>query len=165
LGIWALAGPVPGSHVPIVRAEDAPEQIALGEQRPRVRHPIQRPDTHNRRAGQIAAASGGWWIGTTGIAIVLAVLGVISLVSKRWRVLPRGNNGPLQVVGRTHLSPRQCVYLLRAGDRVLIVGAGTQGAPTLLGELTDRDELGRLLAARGSNTVPQGYDPVEGDHP
>jgi flagellar protein FliO/FliZ len=39
------------------------------------------------------------------------------------------------VVGRTSLSPRHTVYLLKAGDRVLIVGTGPQGSPTLLGEM------------------------------
>jgi flagellar biogenesis protein FliO len=52
--------------------------------------------------------------------------------------------GVLRVIGRTSLSPRHTVYLLAAGDRVLVVGTGPQGAPALLGELTDPDELERV---------------------
>ena len=58
----------------------------------------------------------------------------------------------LRVVGRTSLSPRHTVHLLSIGQRVLIVGTGPQGAPSLLGELTDPDDLERLVPrrARGS---------------
>jgi hypothetical protein len=51
----------------------------------------------------------------------------------------------LRVVGRTSLSPRHTVHLLSVGARVLIVGTGPQGAPSLLGELTDPDDLQRLV--------------------
>ena len=46
-----------------------------------------------------------------------------------------GAAGGLRVVGRAHLTGRHAVYLLRAGDRTLIVGVGSQGPPSLLGEL------------------------------
>jgi hypothetical protein len=38
------------------------------------------------------------------------------------------------------LSPKHTVYLLRVGRRVLLVGAGPQGAPALISELDDLDE-------------------------
>ena len=47
----------------------------------------------------------------------------------------------MRVVGRTSLSPKHTVYLLDVGGRVLILGAGPQGAPTLLGELDRRRAL------------------------
>jgi flagellar protein FliO/FliZ len=49
----------------------------------------------------------------------------------------RGDDAPagLRVLGRTALTPKHSVYLLKAGDRVLIVGTGPQGAPSLLGEM------------------------------
>ena len=43
----------------------------------------------------------------------------------------------MQVVGRVSLSPKHSVYLLRIGRRVLLVGAGPQGAPSLIAELDD----------------------------
>jgi flagellar biogenesis protein FliO len=93
-----------------------------------------------------AAGSGGWWLGTAGIAGALAIFGGASLASKRF--LPARDSGPIRVVGRTALSPRHSVYLLRVGDRVLILGTGPQGAPANLGEVTDPAELARLAPRR-----------------
>src|SRR5918998_1281454 len=87
--------------------------------------------------------------------LALALFGGISLASRRY--LPQREGGPLRVVGRTSLSPRQTVYLLRVGDRVLLVGAGPQGPPSLLGELTDPAELRRFAPRQG---VPPAPDPV-----
>jgi hypothetical protein len=84
-----------------------------------------------------SAGSGGWWAGTAGVALALAGCGWLSVTARRY--LPRSGASAagfgLRVVGRTSLSPRHTVYLLRAGDRVLIVGTGPQGSPSLLGEL------------------------------
>jgi len=55
------------------------------------------------------------------------------------------------VIGRTSLSPRHTVHLLSIGQRVLIVGTGPQGAPSLLGELTDPDDLQRLVPRRAED--------------
>ena len=99
-----------------------------------------------RRTGAGPEATGGWWIGTAGIALALALCGGISVASRRY-LLPRQGTGPLRVVGRTSLSPKHTVYLLEVGDRVLIVGAGAQGPPSLLGELTDPAERDRLGAS------------------
>jgi flagellar biogenesis protein FliO len=102
----------------------------------------------------VAGGSGGWWLGTAGVALALAAFGGISLASRR---LPAGTEpGPLQVVGRARLSPRHSVVLLRAGDRVLIVGAGAQGPPALLGELTDPATLDRLVPRPGQPSDRDG---------
>ena len=77
------------------------------------------------------------------------------------------------MVGRTSLSPKQTVYLLRVGDRVLIVGAGPQGPPSLLGELTDPAELRRFAPrpatppARTGEPAPSTarFDRRVGDEP
>jgi hypothetical protein len=73
--------------------------------------------------------------GSIGIAAtaVLAVLGVGVLAAGRLR--SPGGSGTLRVVGRAHLTGRHAVYLLRAGDRTLVLGVGPQGPPALLGEL------------------------------
>jgi flagellar biogenesis protein FliO len=79
-----------------------------------------------------------WWAGTAGLVAVLAAVGALSVAARRLR--PRDPSGPgvgpgLKVIGRVGLSPRHAVHLVRAGDRVLILGTGPQGAPTLLGDL------------------------------
>ena len=64
------------------------------------------------------------------------------------------------MVGRASLSPKHTVYLLEVGRRVLIVGTGAQGAPTLLGELTDPEDLAqvapRLDDVEAAPTPPSG---------
>ncbi|WP_197446542.1 flagellar biosynthetic protein FliO [Tautonia plasticadhaerens] len=101
------------------RAQDAPQATGTG--------------------GDPAPAFGGGggigFDGSIGVAAtaVLAVLGVAVLASGRLR--PAGGAGALRVVGRAHLTGRHAVYLLRAGDRTLILGVGSQGPPALLGEL------------------------------
>ena len=86
----------------------------------------------------VPEGTGGWWFGTAGVALALAVVGWGSVAARRF-VVPRGGSGPvpMRVVGRTSLSPKHTVYLLDVGGRVLILGTGPQGAPTLLGELAD----------------------------
>jgi flagellar biogenesis protein FliO len=72
-------------------------------------------------------------MGTAGIALALAAFGGMSVAARKF--LPQSESGPLRVLGRTSLSPKHAVYLLKAGDKVLIVGTGPQGPPTLLGEM------------------------------
>lgn len=98
------------------------------------------------RAGS-PEGSGGWWLGTAGIALGLALCGGISVASKRY-LPPRPGTGSLRVIGRASLSPRQAVYLLEVGERILIVGAGAQGPPALLGELTDPADRARFVSPR-----------------
>jgi hypothetical protein len=94
------------------------------------------------------AAAGGWWLGTAGIALALAVCGGITVALRQgWRWPQSHAGGAVRVIGRTRISPRHTVHLLSVGQRVLIVGTGAQGAPALLGELTDDDELQRLIPA------------------
>ncbi len=120
----------PAAHAPPVAAMSPPA---------RRRFPARgaaRPGEAGSRPG--ADGSGGWWFGTAGVALALALVGWGS-VAARGYAAPGGGAGPvaMRVVGRTSLSARHTVYLLDVGGRVLIVGAGPQGAPTLLGELTD----------------------------
>jgi flagellar biogenesis protein FliO len=131
-----------------------PTRVAVVVREPTA--PISRPlpprGSGSRRLDGHSGGSGGWWLGTAGIALVLAVCGGISLAARRgWPQARAG--GVLRVVGRTSLSPRHTVHLLGVGERVLIVGTGPQGAPTLLGELTDPEDLRRFVAREPEDPV------------
>ncbi len=82
--------------------------------------------------------SEGMWPGMAGIALVLAVAGGIVAVSRRF--VPRPTAGTVQVVGRLSLSPKHSVYTLRVGRRLLLLGTGPQGPPSLIAELDDVPE-------------------------
>jgi len=102
---------------------------------------------HLSRKSQ-GAGPDSWWPMMGGMALALAICGAMGIVARRFS--PRAANGAIQVVGRVSLSPKHTVYLLRVGQRVLLLGAGPQGAPALLGELDDFPE-----AAPSSEEVPQ----------
>ena len=87
-----------------------------------------------------SASSRSWWLGSTGIALVLAVCGAICIAARRYR--PQDSAGLVRVVGRVSLTPRHSIFVVQAGPRALLIGTGTQGAPTLLGELTETDQAG-----------------------
>jgi flagellar biogenesis protein FliO len=123
--------------------------MARGDDKPRIPAP-----SRSKAVGSTSESTGGWWFGSVGIAAALAVFGGVSLASKRF--LPHRESGPMQVIGRSSLSPKHAVTLLRVGHRVLIVGTGPQGPPATLGEITDPAELARLIPQRtsGSGSVP-----------
>jgi flagellar biogenesis protein FliO len=119
----------------VTRAEGPTERIALAGDAAARRDqlPIRRPaENADLRGGR---PSGGWWFSTAGIVAVLAVLGVGSLAAKRWKLVPGRETSALEIVGRTFLTSKHAVYLVRAGGRTLLIGTGPQGAPSLLGEL------------------------------
>jgi flagellar biogenesis protein FliO len=69
---------------------------------------------------------------------ILGAAGVLCIAAKRQA--QAANGGRLRVVGRVALPPKHAVFLVKAGSRTLLIGAGPQGAPSLLGELDDDDE-------------------------
>ncbi len=80
--------------------------------------------------------SGGWWLGSAGITLALVVCGAVCVAARRY--WPQETVDSLRVIGRVSLSSRHSIFLVRAGERVLLIGTGSQGAPSLLGELTER---------------------------
>ena len=63
------------------------------------------------------------------------------------------NRGVIEIVARQALTPKNSVYLLRVGDRVLIVGLGADGLRTL-DVVVEPDAAARLLgrAAAGKTS-------------
>ncbi len=84
-------------------------------------------------------------IAALAITVGLMIL-ALRLLGKMQGVTSRGDqHGALQLLDRVATGPRQGVVLLRAGERVLIVGVGD--GHTLLGEL-EPDEIAALAAKR-----------------
>jgi flagellar protein FliO/FliZ len=153
----AIAGAWSTLTCTIALADESPPTAAIS--RPDSSHRALAPP-RSKTGGSTSESSGGWWMGSVVAASALAVFGGVSLASKRF--LPNRESGPLQVVGRSSLSPKHSVYLLRVGDRVLIVGTGPQGAPSTLGEVTEPAELARLVPRR---TVRPGSEPFAPTRP
>lgn len=128
----------------------APRSVVADEARPALSSPSDqgrhRIIPHQKIGPGLATSptsSDGWWAGAAGIALALAAFGGVSVVAKRYGINlgaalglgAGGGVGAIRVVGRASLSAKHSVYLVRAGDRVLIVGTGPGGSPSLLGEL------------------------------
>lgn len=156
LGPWpwppALAGESGPTQVPSASENGA----AQSRRHLLTRRPL-RPEQAAARPSP--GGPGGWWFGTAGVALALALCGWGSVAARRYLPTARGGAGPtpMRVVGRTSLSPRHTVYLLEVGGRVLIVGAGAQGAPSLLGELTDFDDLARFHPGGEPASTPSRF--------
>lgn len=76
---------------------------------------------------------------------VLALLGAGALV---WLLLKslqqRGfgkSDGPVRVIQRVVLEPRKALYVVRAGDKTLLIGCADGAAPALLTELPEGTAL------------------------
>ncbi len=73
------------------------------------------------------------WISTALLTLGLCVVGGLALAARRFT--PASNSPQARLIGRVGLSPKHSVYVLQVGRRVLLLGAGPQGAPTLIAEL------------------------------
>jgi flagellar biosynthetic protein FliO len=106
--------------------------------------------------GQSAMAGG--WVSSTSLAagvlfkfgLVIALLYTSLYLLRRWRgEALAGSNRQLAVLETTHLSPRQALHLVRAGDQVLLIGATDQNL-TFLAHVEARPE-----AAGEGTDLPQ----------
>lgn len=89
-------------------------------------------------------------------AVTLLGIGLLAFLlvfaNRRWGGVPA--RGPLELVGRLPLEGRRAVYLVRVGDRVLVLAATDQHI-SKIGEL-DADAVPRPAAAPGGfNAVLQ----------
>lgn len=103
---------------------------------------------------------------------LLAIVALAALVLVAARKAGVGRpSGPLTLVGRLPLDGRRAVYLIRAGKKVLVVGASEAG----LNRLGELDELPEELAAPSSKSFsdvlgqvlrkPRSADGDAADHP
>jgi flagellar biogenesis protein FliO len=100
-----------------------------------------------------------WWATTAfGLVVVLAVILTGSKVLRR--MVPglgaAYGEGPVHLLHRTHLGPKQSVCLLRCGNRLLLVGV-TQEHMRTLSEITDPEEIdfikGQCMQLRPTSTT------------
>jgi flagellar biogenesis protein FliO len=91
------------------------------------------------------------------VRALLALAGVCLLAWVVLRMLARrwgpgrfgGKPGTVEVLERVPLDARRALWLVRAGERVLLVGTGDGGAPVLVAEL----DAASLPARAGTQAV------------
>ena len=89
------------------------------------------------------------------VCVVVVILGVAKLfLRKNPFAVPGLPRNAIEVLGRRTVDPRNSVYLVRVGGKVLLLGASSNGlAP--LGEITDPIEVATLV------NVSRATDPQE----
>lgn len=96
----------------------------------------------------LQGAPGGYGVALLQTLLALAGVCLLAWVVLRWsarRGLDLGR-GRIRVLERARLDGRRALYLVQLGERVLLIGAGEGGAPSLLAEL-DPSELPPLAPA------------------
>jgi flagellar biogenesis protein FliO len=88
-----------------------------------------------------------YWQGLVSLGVVLALIGLVTYAVRRW--LPgmsplRG--GVLEILGRTHLSPKQSPAVVKLGRELVLVGI-TPDRISQLVVVRDSDQVTDILAA------------------
>ena len=95
-------------------------------------------------ASEAADLPGGYGAALLQTLLALGAVSLLAWVVLRWSAKRGFGMGPsggrLRVLERVPLDQRRALYLVRVGDRVLLVGAGEGASPTVLAEL-DPSEL------------------------
>jgi flagellar biosynthetic protein FliO len=127
LPLPAAAESVPALPALAIPAQDPPRQARFLEDRPEPGPSV---------AGFVA-----------GSVVVVALLGGALFLLRRYgrnaRIL--GVGGPVRVLARTPLGPRQDVFLVEIGPRVFVIGS-TREHLSALGEFSGPDEVAALRA-------------------
>jgi flagellar biogenesis protein FliO len=99
-----------------------------------------------------AGSSGGGSTAFLTIVVGVLALGAIGVLGRSARDRGRSRaGGVLAVVDRVAISPKHAVFLVKAGDRTLILGTGPQGPPALLGELESTDAVSEAEPIESAN--------------
>jgi|GEM_PF-6880943 len=128
---------------------------------PRQEGPESRRIGESRGAGDL----GGWLRTLAAMAGVVALIFIARAVLRRFTPAgrPAHRAGPIEVIAHATLGPRQQVWLVRLGTRLVLVGSGPQGAMSALAEVTDTDEAERLMAQAAGKGRQQRPGAGEGE--
>lgn len=86
------------------------------------------------------------WLRTLGaLAVVAGLIFAVRWLLRRWGASGQaGQAGPMEVLARASIAPRQQLLLVRLGKRLVLIGAGG-GTMTTLAEVSDEAEVDELM--------------------
>lgn len=111
--------------------------------------PKRKDDDESRLVGGGAGddKSDGWLRTLGALAVVAVLIFAARWFLRRWSAAgPAGLAGPMEVLARASVAPRQQLLLVRLGQRLVLIGAGG-GAMSTLAEVTDPAEVNELMQA------------------
>lgn len=100
------------------------------------------------------------------LGVVVALIFVLRFVLRRFGPgrQGRGRGGPMTVLARTSVSPRQQMLLVRLGRRLVLVGSGPEGMVSLA-EVRDADEVAELVRLAQGPGAPVDADLAADERP
>ncbi len=120
----------------LIRIFDPADERRAESDRPRVAAEVKKTSPLSMLART------GFWLG-------LVVLLMCGLVAAGKKLLPRSmgmfKSPAMELVGRSYLDPKRCVYLLKVGGRMLVIGSAENGL-RCLSEITEQAEVEHLAA-------------------
>ncbi len=132
-----------------------PKSIATGANRSSTRAPLElKPSSKDK--GQSLERPTSTWAATLSmffsLAVVLCFFLLVAWLIKKAQPTSflRLPNDVVQVMGRTPMAPRQQMYVVRFGSKLLLI-SHQPGQTQTLGEITDADEVQRLAGLCEAN--------------
>jgi len=153
----ASASPAPNQSVSIETATDRPSDGAVNVAERTVAG--SRLGRRKPALGDLAEGdrSTPWYrTGIGALAVVLALIGGAFWIVRRWMPSARpADAGAMKIVGRTGLTPKHSLVLVRVGRRYLMVGVSADRLDTLC-EISDPEEVAQLAARIGIDRSAKG---------
>jgi flagellar biogenesis protein FliO len=126
--------------------------------------PIELKSRSKESSGSVDKPKSTWAAGLSMFFSLLIVLSLFLLIAWLFRKSQPGAfvrlpTGVVQVMGRTAMAPRQQVYVVRFGNKLLLI-SHQPGQTQTLGEITDIDEVQRLAGmceANQPNSVTHSF--------
>jgi flagellar biogenesis protein FliO len=146
----APAAPAGPTEAPAAAAASASESLNLYDDGERTGAPEKRSSAP-KTSTLSTVARVGFWLGL----VIALICGAVALARK---VMPRtaawGQSQTAELVGRTYLEAKRSVYLLKVGNRVLVVGSAENGLSSL-GEITERAEVDYITCLARGRLAPE----------
>lgn len=102
-----------------------------------------------------------WALAALVLVCLLAAV-VLRLLARQGVGRPKGGSPRLRVLERLTLSPRRTLYLVRAQDRVLLIGAGDGAELRCLTVWADSEVDGPAAPAPGRKSSAEAVEPLRG---
>lgn len=129
-------------------------------------------DVLQRRVGTAGDKSrspgglGGWMQTLLALALVVALIFAVRFVVRRLgrSSVAIGSSGAVKVIAAANVSPRERLFVVRFGGRVLLVGSSPSGLRTL-SEVSDEKEVADLLTcvdAPAAKKLREGMEGADG---
>lgn len=140
----------PAPANPSLATQPAASTAPAGEGLVRANHGRSQEDKPLKEGSDSNPSTGDWWQTLAALALVVGMILGLKKVLRRFGThkvgVGPGGSRVVEVLSRTAVGSRQQVMLVRVGQRLLVVGAGSESLSTLA-EITDPEEIAQLLGA------------------